>query len=83
MIKIFSFFVIHTYNYNVHMSFFSSFIHFGNAKEKLFLWQKCFLVTGKLGRMAGIGTGRGPLYMDIPVEPRDALQNIILYILGS
>jgi len=26
--------------------------------------------SGKLGRMAGIGTGRGPLYMDIPVEPR-------------
>ena len=40
-----------------------------------------FLVTGKLGRMAGIGTGRGPLYMDIPVEPRDALQK--LYILWS
>jgi FAD-dependent oxidoreductase domain-containing protein 1 len=26
--------------------------------------------SGNVGRMAGIGTGRGPLYMDIPVEPR-------------
>jgi len=26
--------------------------------------------SGNIGRMAGIGTGRGPLYMDIPVEPR-------------
>ena len=26
--------------------------------------------TGNIGRMAGIGTGRGPMYMDIPVEPK-------------
>jgi hypothetical protein len=28
------------------------------------------IFLGNVGRMAGIGTGRGPLYMDIPVEPR-------------
>lgn len=26
--------------------------------------------SGNVGRMCGIGTGKGPLYMDIPVEPR-------------
>ena len=29
-----------------------------------------WFLTGNIGRMAGIGTGKGIMYMDIPVEPK-------------